>query len=183
MRCALWRLRGVKIHSQCRIASGVHFERGVHQSRSGEISLAEGVELSQGVVLHSWGGSILLHPKVFIGPYSVVYGHGGVEIGADTLIAEHCSIHSANHTIPPRDRHIRWEPDIRKKTVIGKDVWIGAGARILAGVHIGDGCVIGAGAVVTENIEPYSIAVGVPARVVNQRKFSESENSSGAPQL
>jgi acetyltransferase-like isoleucine patch superfamily enzyme len=42
--------------------------------------------------------------------------------------------------------------------------------RVLDGVTIGEGCVIGAGAVVNKNIPPYSIAVGVPAKVIGQRK-------------
>lgn len=59
------------------------------------------------------------------------------------------------------------------KTSIGADCWIGAGANIVGGVTIGDGCVIGAGAVVTKDIEPYSIVVGIPGRVIKKR-FTES---------
>jgi len=51
-------------------------------------------------------------------------------------------------------------------------VWVGTGCRILDGVKIGRGCVIGAGAVVTKNLPSYSIAVGVPARIVGTRKGS-----------
>jgi len=53
--------------------------------------------------------------------------------------------------------------------VIGNDVWIGDGARILSGVSIGDGAVIGAGAVVTQDVEPYSIVAGNPARPIGKR--------------
>ena len=53
--------------------------------------------------------------------------------------------------------------------VIGNDVWVGEGARILSGVTIGDGAVIGSRAVVTKNIPPYAIAVGVPAKVLKYR--------------
>ena len=56
---------------------------------------------------------------------------------------------------------------------IGSDVWIGHGAIILSGTNIGDGAVIGAGAVVRGDIPQYSIAVGVPAKVIKKR-FSES---------
>jgi virginiamycin A acetyltransferase len=52
---------------------------------------------------------------------------------------------------------------------IGNDVWIGAKAIVLSGVEIGDGAVIGAGAVVTKDVPPYCIAVGLPATVVGQR--------------
>jgi acetyltransferase-like isoleucine patch superfamily enzyme len=55
------------------------------------------------------------------------------------------------------------------RTVIEADVWIGDGVKICAGVRIGVGAVIGAGAIVTRDIPPYSIAAGVPCRVVRSR--------------
>lgn len=56
-----------------------------------------------------------------------------------------------------------------KQTHIGNDVFIGANVTILDGVKIADGAVIGAGAVVVDDIPPYAIAVGVPAKVVKYR--------------
>lgn len=53
--------------------------------------------------------------------------------------------------------------------VIGNDVWIGENVTILPGVHIGDGVIIGANSVVAKDIEPYSVAVGNPCRVVRKR--------------
>lgn len=61
-----------------------------------------------------------------------------------------------------------------RETNIGHDVWIGARATLVDGVKIGDGAVIGAGAVVTKDVPPYAVAVGVPARVVKYR-FSAEE--------
>lgn len=56
---------------------------------------------------------------------------------------------------------------LKKAKVIIKDgAHIGIGAIIMPGVTIGEGAVIGAGAVVTSDIPPYTIAVGVPARVI-----------------
>ena len=56
-----------------------------------------------------------------------------------------------------------------KQTMIGNDVFIGANVTVLDGVHIADGAVIGAGAVVVDDIPPYAVAVGVPAKVVKYR--------------
>lgn len=56
-----------------------------------------------------------------------------------------------------------------KHTTIGNDVFIGANVTVLDGVEVGDGAVIGAGAVVVNDIPPYAIAVGVPAKVVKYR--------------
>lgn len=59
------------------------------------------------------------------------------------------------------------------KCEIGHDVWIGTKATVLPGVKIGTGAVIGAGAVVSKDIGPYEIAVGVPAKPIKKR-FSEN---------
>jgi len=54
--------------------------------------------------------------------------------------------------------------------VIGDRAWIAYRAIILPGVTIGEGAVIGAGAVVAKNVEPFSIVVGNPAKVIGQRQ-------------
>ena len=54
-------------------------------------------------------------------------------------------------------------------TVIGNDVWIGQNATILPGVHIGDGAIIGANSVVASDVEPYSIVVGNPVKLIRYR--------------
>jgi phosphonate metabolism protein (transferase hexapeptide repeat family) len=53
--------------------------------------------------------------------------------------------------------------------VIGHDVWIGHNATVMPGVSVGNGAAIGAGAVVTKDVEPYTIVVGVPARPLRLR--------------
>ena len=58
---------------------------------------------------------------------------------------------------------------LKGDTVIGNDVWIGQNAVILPGVHIGDGAIIGANSVVGSDIEPYSIVVGNPAKLLRKR--------------
>jgi acetyltransferase-like isoleucine patch superfamily enzyme len=55
---------------------------------------------------------------------------------------------------------------------LGHDVWIGHGVTVLPGVSIGNGAAIGAGAVVTKDVPAYTVAVGIPARVLRPR-FAE----------
>ena len=58
-------------------------------------------------------------------------------------------------------------------TVIGNDVWIGQNAVILPGVHIGDGAIIGANSLVGSDVDPYTIVVGNPAKLLRKRFDTE----------
>jgi len=135
----------------------------------GIVVVADSCELNQGVELNPWGGSIRIARRVWLGPYVVIYGHGGVEIGEQTLVSMHCTILSSNHAVPPMGTLIRDTADEVLPTKIGRDVWIGANAVILGGVCIGDGAVIAAGAVVNRDVDAGSIVAGVPARFVRSR--------------
>ena len=57
----------------------------------------------------------------------------------------------------------------RYGVIIGNDVWIGYNAAIMGGVTIGDGAIIAAGALVRDNVEPYTIVAGQPAKVISKR--------------
>lgn len=48
-------------------------------------------------------------------------------------------------------------------------MWVASSAMIIEGVKVGHGCVVGAGAVVVHDLPPYSVAVGVPAKVIKRR--------------
>lgn len=97
----------------------------------------------------------------FLGANSCVAGPGPVKIGRNCLIAAMTGIFANQH------HHVG---DRAVGITIEDECWIGSGAKILDGVTIGYGSVIGAGAVVTKDIPPYSIAVGVPAKVIEGRK-------------
>ena len=166
-----WKLanRGVVVTRSCYLHPLISVELVPREHPIGAIQIGPECELSRGIEFCPRGGSIRLGKRVFIGPYVIIYGHGGVDIGDHCLISMHCCILSSNHTIPERNKIIRHEPDIRLPTKIGRDCWLGAGVKVLGGVNIGEGCVVGAGAVVDKDLPPYSIAVGVPAKVVGER--------------
>lgn len=100
--------------------------------------------------------------------------HGDVTIGSCVVGAPNLFISSGEHVfkvqpeipikIQDRISEINSSP-----VKVGDDCWLGINVVIMPGVEIGRGCVIGANAVVTSNIPPYSVAVGVPARVIKQR--------------
>ena len=170
-------MQGVQLGRHVWLASGVDFNLGGQFKRSlrnngpcGQIELGDEAWIERGAVLWAFGGSIRLAPRVFVGPHSTIYGHGGVEIGEWTMISMGAVILSSNHTIPAMERSMRWEADELRPTKIGRDVWIGANAVVLGGITLGDGAVIGAGAVATRDVEPGTIVAGVPARPVRKRE-------------
>jgi acetyltransferase-like isoleucine patch superfamily enzyme len=168
-RILLARAGGAQIGSNCRFGRGCDLAGGIAEARRGRIRIGARCTVENGVVMRAYGGSIDIADDVFLGPATVIYGHGGVTIGADTLISMHTRILSSDHAIPGPETAIRARPDVLQPTHIGCDVWIGAGATILGGVTVGDGCVVGAGSVVTRDLPPHSVAVGVPARVIRRR--------------
>ena len=104
--------------------------------------------------------------------------HGKIEIGNHVMFGPGVHIHGGNHII---DTVGVYMDEVKKKVGddepvnIGDDVWIGANAMIVGGgINIGRGAVIGAGSVVTKDVLPYSVMVGVPAKCIKMR-FSESE--------
>ncbi|MES2278849.1 MAG: acyltransferase [Bacteroidota bacterium] len=95
-----------------------------------------------------------------------MWGHGGITIGNNCLIASHVSINSVTHntTVLPYNSSV-----VEKPVNIGNNVWIGSHAVILPGITIGDNAIIGAGAVVTKNVPANVTVAGVPAQIINQR--------------
>jgi acetyltransferase-like isoleucine patch superfamily enzyme len=94
---------------------------------------------------------------------------GRITIGDDVLIGPDVMITAASYRFDdgsPVTSQIMDEGDIN----IGNDVWLGAKVVVLPGVTIGVGAIVGASAVVTKSIPDFAIAVGIPARVVGQRK-------------
>lgn len=71
---------------------------------------------------------------------------------------------------------IKGHPATKGDVIIGNDVWIGSHATILSGIKIGDGAVIGAFSVVTNDVDPYSIVAGNPAKLVRKRFDEETVN-------
>ena len=96
-----------------------------------------------------------------VAAYVHIWGTGGVRIGSRVMIGTHTSISSITHDYRS---DAMWKTVVTKPVVIEDDVWIGSNAVILPGVTIGRGAVVGAGAVVTHDVAPKAIVIGVPAR-------------------
>ena len=135
--------------------------------------------------LHIGSGTRIWAPKeIVIG--NCVYIGKQVHIEANCRIGSYCLIANRVAIVGRHDhdfsavgfpvRLAPWvgskrfpSPHIDEEAVIEDDVWLGYGTVVLTGVTVGRGSVVAAGSVVTRDIPPYSIAAGVPAKVIGQR--------------
>ena len=85
------------------------------------------------------------------------------------MIGPHCYITDSNHGTRIGES-VASQPIESQPDKIGEGAWIGAGVNILAGANIGDGAVVGAGSVVTGDIPANTVAAGIPAKVIRERK-------------
>lgn len=109
-------------------------------------------------------GDVRVGEHTWIGPFTVLDGSGGLEIGA------YCSI-SAGVQIYSHDT-VEWAlsggvaAPVRSPTRIGSRCYLGPNVVVARGVTIGDGCVVGANSLVLHDVPPGSKAYGTPCRVV-----------------
>lgn len=107
--------------------------------------------------------------NVSIGSYSNIRSEMRIEIGDNSLIAQHVSIIGGQYKHKKRDVLIKDQGFESGNVNIGNDVWIGVRAIILPDIVIGNGAIIAAGAVVTGSVPDYAIVAGVPARIIGSR--------------
>jgi acetyltransferase-like isoleucine patch superfamily enzyme len=141
----------------------------IRTNGGGRIRIGAHCEIHDFAVLMTYGGNITLGPRTSVNPFSVVYGHGGTTIGTGVRIAAHVTIIPANHVRGSEELPVHASGLTARGISIGDHVWLGSGVRILDGVTIGNHVVVGAGAVVNKSLPSHSLAVGVPARVVQPR--------------
>lgn len=162
----------IKMGHKISINDNTVIERGTMlcvDTEKSYISIGSNSYFSSYCIIKTHEGWIKIGDNCTVNNYAILYGQGGLEIGDDVRISASVMIIPMNHIFEDPDIPI-WKQGIKAIGIkIEDDVWIGAGAIILDGVTIGKGSVIGAGAVVTKNIPQYSIAVGIPARVIKKR--------------
>jgi acetyltransferase-like isoleucine patch superfamily enzyme len=144
----------------------VEFPWGELKWRLLGLRLGRRPKLYRHIVIHDVA-SVVVGDDCNIGPFTLIFGAGGVTIGRDVLISSHCSIFSVTHRVDAGREQLRYRETVQAgPVVLGDNVWIGTGVRILPGVTIGANTVVGSGSVVTKSLPPGVVAFGVPAKVV-----------------
>lgn len=150
------------VHINALSDKGITFGRNVTIAK-GTVIICTGVVANRGV-------GFTIGDYSAIGAQSFIGAQGGVTLGNDVIMGPGVRIFSENHNYDNCDLLIRKQGETRKEVIIEDDCWIGSGVTILGGVTIGRGAVIAAGSVITKNVPSYSIAAGIPAKVIKTRE-------------
>lgn len=121
-----------------------------------------------------YGSHVTVGAGTFINTGCTMLDAAAITIGARVLVAPRVQLLTVTHPVDARERWIGDAPGhvgapyrtMAAPITIEDDVWLGAGCIVLPGVLIGRGTTVGAGAVVTRDLPPGVLAMGVPATVV-----------------
>ena len=143
------------------------------------ITIGDDVFIGRGTIFSMGGGTIAVGEGSSFGSNCRIGSLGEIKIGKKVLVAAYVYILAANHRyertdIPVIDQPVESQGGIE----IGDGTWIGAYAMIMDGVRIGEHSIIGAHTLVTKDVPPYSVVVGVPGRVVRDRRTGGGEGAS-----
>ncbi len=111
-------------------------------------------------------GDVKVGKNTWIGPFTILDGSGGLEIGDNCSIAAGVQIYS--------HESILWALSggrteyTQARTEIGNCCYIGPNAVVNKGVKIGNHCLVGAHSLVNKNLKAYAIAVGSPCKVIGR---------------
>jgi acetyltransferase-like isoleucine patch superfamily enzyme len=127
------------------MGKGCQFCEGVLIAGPENVRIGNGVTVNDRVVIQSCEGC-----EIVIGD-RVTLSYGTKLITGGLVVAEDGAAHGKHTTRP---------------IVLEDFVWVGAGSIVLPGVRVGRGSVIAAGSVVADNVAPYTMVGGVPARAI-----------------
>jgi acetyltransferase-like isoleucine patch superfamily enzyme len=144
------------------------------------ITIGKHTHVKGELLVHAHGGLIDIGEYCFIGKQAKIWAGVSIKIGNRVLISHNVEIHDNNsHPLSPAERHEHFKLIINqghptdisfneKPIVIEDDVWIGFNSIILKGITIGEGAIIGANSLVQEDVPPFVIAAGNPAKIIRK---------------
>ncbi len=145
------------------------------------VSIGNGTQIGRGIQLTAWNEltetknsktEIVIGDNCNIRDNCHITAAVSIRIGNNLLTGTNVLITDNSHGTTDRsmtDIHPQQRPLASKgPVVIGNNVWLGNNVCIMPGVTVGDGAIVGANSVVTHDIPPYSVAAGIPARIIKQ---------------
>lgn len=140
-------------------------------SRANRMEIGNNVIIGRSSVISCKNGDLYIGDNSNIAMNCFIQSGKEVRIGSNVLFAAYCYvIGGGDHQTDRTDIPIIAQGQVVRGITIEDNCWIGAGVKVQDGTVIGRDSIIGSGAVVTKDIPPFSIALGVPAKVVKGRK-------------
>jgi acetyltransferase-like isoleucine patch superfamily enzyme len=179
----LWRRRNYKCASTAVLYRTAHIANNLPDQSA--IEIGEHTHIRGELLTFGHGGHIAIGEYCYIGEHSRIWSAKHISIGKRVLISHNVNIFDNDtHPINPGARHQHFKNiissgqpgkiDLLEQAIeIGDDAWIGCMSIILKGVTIGQGAIIGAGSVVTQDVPPFTIVAGNPARVIREISADE----------
>ena len=182
-------LKDIFFKLKCRFLLGSRFRGSVYTKNTAHIHIGLRVKVERGCSLIAGSGHIYIDDDacinrnvsmsvddvdsvirvgqgVEINQGGIFLSGGEISIGENTVIGPRVTFIPYTHNFGNTTLPIKSQGRTELPITVGKNGWIGANVTILGGVTIGEGVVIGAGAVVNRDIPDFSVAVGIPARVI-----------------
>jgi acetyltransferase-like isoleucine patch superfamily enzyme len=153
-----------------KIGLNVIFESGVLVFHPENIDLGNNIYIGHNTILKGYyKNNLKIGDNTWIGQSCFFHSAGGITIGKNVGIGPSVKILTSVHSEEGISKPILFSSLEFKEVSIGDDSDIGIGAIILPGVKIGKGVQIGAGSIVTKDVDDYTVAAGVPAKIIRRR--------------
>jgi acetyltransferase-like isoleucine patch superfamily enzyme len=169
-----WRFMIFRLRNRHIITRGLVFlDRGaeIYARRGyGRLILGRWVHLGVDTALRCHEGTLSVGDKCVFGRDVSINCYLDIEVGSSALFADDIYVSDFDHKFTDLTMPIKDQGIAKSRVRIEPDVWIGTKVTVARGVLIGQGAVVGANAVVTRDLPAYSVSVGVPARVIKDRR-------------
>jgi galactoside O-acetyltransferase len=138
------------------------------------ISIGDDCRIDAFAILSAGDDGLRIGSHVHINAYSGFFGRAAIDVGDFSTFAQRCLVYSSNDDYSGQTLTNSTVPDEVRGSLdapvsIGSHVIIGAASVILAGVTIGNGAAVGALSLVKDDVAPFTIVAGIPARVIGRR--------------
>jgi len=142
------------------------------------ITIGNNVIIGRNCTIYCKDGDIHIGDDVSISYNNAIFSANLVKVGKGIRMGAYSYLNGGSHTIDRTDIPI-WQQERSGNGIVLEDnVWLGANVKVLDGTKIGTEAIVGTGAVVTKDIPPFSVALGMPAKVVRSRLTSQGNKNT-----
>ncbi len=134
------------------------------------ILVGSGVFIGRNTILSCKNGDIVIDDEANLGFNTEIFSASRVRVGRKVLIAAYTYLVGGDHLYDRIDIPVLDQGRTARGIDVGDHVWLGAHVVVTDGSRIGRDAIIGAGAVVVGEVPDFAIAVGIPAKVVRDRR-------------